>query len=108
MADALRSLYEVVCDRRENKQEGSYTCYLFEQGMDKILKKVAEEAGETIIAAKNGDNRFTAEEICDLFYHVCVLMVEAGIPYDQVQDILNTRAQKIGNLKQFHVSDHNT
>ena len=108
MSDAMRELYAVVCDRKANRSEGSYTCYLFEQGMDKILKKISEEAGETIIAAKNGDNRFTAEEICDLLYHVTVLMVEAGIPYEGIEAILAARAQKIGNLKKFHESDHNT
>lgn len=108
MSDALRELYDVARERKTHKIEGSYTCYLFEKGMDKILKKIAEEAGETIIAAKNGNKEETAEEICDLFYHVCVLMAEAEIPYDTVQNILAERAKKQGNLKTFHVSDHNT
>ena len=55
----LYALYETILDRKQNQQEGSYTCYLFEKGLDKILKKVGEECSETIIAAKNGDNKET-------------------------------------------------
>ena len=57
--DTLKELYETILDRKSNKQEGSYTCYLFDKGLDKILKKVGEECSETIIAAKNGDNSET-------------------------------------------------
>lgn len=108
MNNALQKLYEVVEDRRANPQEGSYTCYLFEKGVDKILKKVGEEASEVIIAAKNRDNNDTANEICDLIYHLTVLMVEQNIPLDDVMTILEERGKKIGNLKTFHVSDHNS
>lgn len=80
----------------------------FEQGLDKILKKCGEECSEVIIAAKNGQNQDTANEICDLLYHLIVMMVEAGISLEEVQGILEQRRQKIGNLKKFHVSDHNT
>ena len=62
----LRDLYQVVLDRKTAPQEGSYTCYLFEQGVDKILKKVGEESAETIIAAKNGRQAETVGEISDL------------------------------------------
>ena len=64
--DTLKELYETILDRKSNKQEGSYTCYLFDKGLDKILKKVGEECSETIIAAKNGDNSETVLEITGL------------------------------------------
>ena len=108
MSDAVRNLYEVVLQRKKEKQEGSYTCYLFEQGRDKILKKVGEEASEVIIAAKNGDNAYTQEEICDLLYHLMVLMADSDIPLEKIEEILEERACKIGNLKQFKKTDRNT
>ena len=98
----LYALYETILDRKENQQEGSYTCYLFEKGLDKILKKVGEECSETIIAAKNGDNKETVLEISDLMYHLFVMMVQQGITVDEVMDELAKRSQKTGNLKQFH------
>ena len=108
MNDTLSGLYEVVKDRQNNPQEGSYTCYLFEKGLDKILKKCGEECSEMIIAAKNQDNDELKNEISDLVYHVLVLMAERGLPLEDVQAVLEERRQKIGNLKKFHVSDHNT
>lgn len=108
MNDTLKNLYAVVEDRKANPQEGSYTCYLFEKGLDKILKKVGEECSETIIAAKNGVQEDTVGEISDLIYHLTVMMVQSGIPLEAVMDELDARSAKIGNLKQFHVSDHNT
>ena len=106
--DTLSGLYEVVKDRQKNPQEGSYTCYLFEKGLDKILKKCGEECSEMIIAAKNQDNDELKNEISDLVYHVLVLMAERGLPLEDVQEVLEERRLKIGNLKKFHVSDHNT
>ena len=103
--DTLRSLYQVVLDRKSHPQEGSYTCYLFEHGLDKILKKVGEESAETIIAAKNGKEKETVGEISDLIYHLMVLMVAQEIPLTAVMDELDRRSQKIGNLKQFHTVD---
>ena len=108
MKDTLKNLYAVVEDRKANPQEGSYTCYLFEKGLDKTLKKVGEECAETIIAAKNGVQEDTVGEISDLIYHLTVMMVQTGIPLEAVMSELDTRSAKIGNLKQFHVSDHNT
>lgn len=108
MDDTLKKLYQVVEGRKEQPQEGSYTCYLFEKGLDKILKKVGEECAETIIAAKNGVQADTVGEISDLIYHLTVMMVQQGIPLEAVMEELEHRSQKIGNLKQFHVSDHNT
>lgn len=108
MMDTLKGLYEVVQSRKDNPQEGSYTCYLFEKGLDKILKKCGEECTEMVIAAKNQDNEELSNEICDLLYHMLVLMAERELPLEDVEAILEQRRQKIGNLKQFHVSDHNT
>jgi phosphoribosyl-ATP pyrophosphohydrolase len=108
MNDTLQALYNVVLDRKQNPQEGSYTCYLFDKGMDKILKKVGEESAETIIAAKNGVNEETIGEISDLIYHLMVMMAESNIDVNEVLAELDKRAQKIGNLKQMKVVDHNT
>ena len=88
--------------------EGSYTCYLFEKGLDKILKKVGEECAETIIAAKNGDRENLIGEINDVFYHMMVMMNVCGVTMEEVCCEMDQRAEKIGNLKTFHVSDHNT
>lgn len=106
--NSLQSLYQVVLDRKENPIEGSYTCYLFSQGLDKILKKCGEECAETIIAAKNGVQADTENEICDLLYHLIVLMVQQHIPLEHIFSILKDRSQKIGNLKKPHQSDHNS
>ena len=104
----LQRLYQVVQDRQKNPAEGSYTCYLFSQGLDKILKKCGEECAETIIAAKNGVRVDTENEICDLLYHLTVLMVQQQIPLEDIFTILEERSQKIGNLKKQHQSDHNS
>ena len=108
MEDTIRALYEVVRDRKAHPQEGSYTCYLFDQGLDKILKKCGEECSEVIIAAKNKNQEETIGEISDLPYHLTVLMVNEGIELEAVEAVLAERSRKIGNLKTFHVSDHNT
>ena len=99
MDQVLQSLYQVVRERREHPQEGSYTCYLFDKGLDKILKKVGEECAETIIAAKNDVPADTVGEISDLIYHLMVMMVERGIPLEDVMAELRRRSLKIGNLK---------
>ena len=108
MNETLQGLYEVVLSRKADPQEGSYTCYLFEKGLDKILKKCGEECTEMVIAAKNNDPEELANEICDLVYHMMVLMVQQNLPLDDVIAILEERRKKIGNLKQFHVTDKNT
>ena len=77
--------------RKLHKKEGSYTTYLFEKGIDKILKKVGEEATEVIIAGKAGDRRETVYEIADLAYHIMVLMTEMGISLDDVREELASR-----------------
>lgn len=103
--NTLEGLYEVVLDRKEHGEEGSYTRYLFEQGLDKILKKCGEESAEMIIAAKNGEKPELVGEISDLIYHMLVMMVETGVPLTDVLDELERRRQKIGNLKTFHQVD---
>ena len=104
----LKDLYQVVLGRKAERQEGSYTGYLFDQGLDKILKKVGEESAETIIAAKNGVQERTVEEISDLLYHLMVLMAAQDIPLEAVLAELDRRSQKIGNLKQMKTVDHET
>lgn len=106
--DVLQELYRTVLSRKAEKAEGSYTCYLFEQGLDKILKKCGEECSETIIAAKNGVKADTVGEISDLLYHLTVLMVNEGISYEDVEAELARRSLKQGNLKTFHQTDRNT
>ncbi|MCD7946801.1 MAG: phosphoribosyl-ATP diphosphatase [Oscillospiraceae bacterium] len=108
MDAVLQGLFDVVCDRKAHPQEGSYTCYLFERGLDKILKKVGEESAETIIAAKNGVQEETVGEISDLIYHLLVLMAAQGIPLEAVAAELARRSEKIGNLKQLHQTDRET
>ncbi|HAH78196.1 MAG TPA: phosphoribosyl-ATP diphosphatase [Ruminococcaceae bacterium] len=108
MPDVLQELYATVLSRKSQKREGSYTCYLFEQGLDKILKKCGEECSEVIIAAKNGKNGDTVAELCDLLYHLTVLMANEGIAPEDVEAELARRSQKTGNLKKFHQVDRNT
>lgn len=74
VATILNDLYEVIQDRKHNRQEGSYTCYLFDKGQDKILKKVGEESAETIIASKNNSKEEILYEMSDLWYHCLVLL----------------------------------
>ena len=85
--NSFEQMEAVIAQRRAEPQENSYTCYLFEKGLDKILKKVGEECAETIIA---------------------VMMNECGVTMADVCAEMDKRAEKIGNLKKFHVSDHNT
>ncbi|OUN24239.1 phosphoribosyl-ATP diphosphatase [Pseudoflavonifractor sp. An85] len=108
MNDTMQKLYSVVLDRKEHPQEGSYTCYLFDKGLDKILKKVGEECSETIIAAKNGVKEETVGEISDLIYHLMVMMAQQGIPLEDVMAELDRRSLKIGNLKTMKQVDRET
>lgn len=106
--DILKEVYATVEFRKAEKAEGSYTCYLFEKGLDKILKKCGEECSEVIIAAKNGIKEDTIGEISDLLYHLVVMMSNEGITPEDVEAELARRHQKQGNLKTFHQVDHNT
>ena len=92
----LDGLMTLIAGRKKEKKEGSYTTYLFEKGLDKILKKVGEESTEVIIAAKDQDRKNTIYEIADLTYHVMVLMIEAGISLEDIHRELASR----------HVIDH--
>ena len=78
-------------DRKENPKEGSYTNYLFDKGLDKILKKVGEEATEIVIAAKNPNSNEIKYEISDFLYHVMVLMAEKGVTWDEIMKELANR-----------------
>ena len=93
---SVEGLYGLLVGRKESLPEGSYTTYLFQKGLDKILKKVGEESTEVIIAGKARDKAETIYEIADLMYHVMVLMVELGISVEEVRDELASR----------HVIDH--
>ena len=93
---SYEQLLELIKGRKEEKKEGSYTTYLFEKGLDKILKKIGEESTEVIIAAKAEDKKETVYEIADLAYHVMVLMVEAGISLEDIHREIASR----------HVIDH--
>ena len=88
---SLDNLYEMLVGRKVNKPEGSYTTYLFEKGIDKILKKVGEESTEVIIAAKANDKAETIYEVADLCYHIMVMMVEMGISVDDIKKELASR-----------------
>jgi phosphoribosyl-ATP pyrophosphohydrolase/phosphoribosyl-AMP cyclohydrolase len=91
LGETLAGLYAVIESRRRERPEGSYTTYLFEQGLDKILKKVGEEAAETIIAAKNDDTRAFVGEVSDLIYHLLVLLAERGVHPREIEAELSRR-----------------
>ncbi|EOS26205.1 phosphoribosyl-ATP diphosphatase [Lachnospiraceae bacterium 3-1] len=87
----FEDVYDVIKDRKENPKEGSYTNYLFEKGIDKILKKIGEEATEIVIASKNSDKEEIKYEVSDFLYHVMVLMVEKGVTWEDIVEELNQR-----------------
>lgn len=93
---SMDGLYKLLQDRKEQMPEGSYTTYLFQKGIDKILKKIGEESTEVIIAGKADDKNETVYEIADLAYHIMVMMVEMGISLDDVRKELASR----------HIIDH--
>src|SRR6266850_7632435 len=85
LGSLLEHLYGLIESRKRERPAGSYTTYLFDEGLDKILKKLGEEAAETIIAAKNDDNKGLVAEVSDLIYHLMVLLVERGVSLDQIR-----------------------
>lgn len=89
--ELLQRLYELIEDRKNNPKEGSYTNYLFDKGLDKILKKVGEESAEVIIGAKNENKNEIIYEISDLVYHILVLMVNSNITIEDIKDELKGR-----------------
>lgn len=116
--NVLEELYQVVLDRKaqyaasgdsaEEAKKKSYTCYLFSQGENKILKKCGEECTEMVIAAKNNDNFELKNEISDLLYHIMVLCAEKNLPFSEVEAVLDERSKKIGNLKVMKQVDRET
>ncbi len=87
--EVLEEVFDIICDRLKNPKEGSYTNYLFTKGLDKILKKVGEEACEVIIASKNGQAGEISAEIADLFYHIMVLLAQQGMTLNNIYEELN-------------------
>jgi phosphoribosyl-ATP pyrophosphohydrolase len=119
MDSIMKDIYAVVLARQAESEEGSYTGYLFREGIDKILKKVGEESSEVIIAAKSLEAAADSAdapslradlvgEVCDLLYHLLVLLAERGIPLEEIEDVLSARAAKTGNLKQARQTDKNS
>lgn len=90
-SDIFKGVYDIIVDRKVNPKEGSYTNYLFEKGIDKILKKVGEETAEVIIGAKNPGKNEIVYEISDLLYHLMVLMVEKGATWEDIYKELDGR-----------------
>ena len=95
----FQNVYDVITDRKEHPKEGSYTNYLFEKGLDKILKKCGEECSEVMIAAKNDDHNELVMEISDLLYHLTVLMVHQNVTVEDINAELEKRSLKSNNLK---------
>jgi phosphoribosyl-ATP pyrophosphohydrolase len=106
MNNIFDALFEVVSERKNNPAENSYTSYLFEKGLDKILKKCGEECSEMIIAAKNSNSEELKNEVTDLLFHVVVLCTECGIEWSEIEEVLAERGKKTGNLKQFHNTEN--
>lgn len=104
---SYEGLMKLIEGRKTEKKEGSYTTYLFEKGIDKILKKVGEESTEVIIAAKADDKKETIYEISDLAYHVMVMMVEMGITLDDIKDELASRHVIDKKIKQEKMTGDN-
>lgn len=89
--DIIQRVYDTIMDRKENPKEGSYTNYLFDKGIDKILKKVGEENAEVIIAAKNDSRGEVVYETCDLIYHVLVMLINQGVSIGEIKTELESR-----------------
>ncbi len=97
--NVVKDLYKIIEERKENPIAGSYTNYLFEEGLDKILKKIGEESAEVIICSKNNDTKEMVLEISDLVYHTLVLMVLQGVKVEDIMEELEKRREKICNKK---------
>ncbi len=94
MCQFIETLEEIIKDRKHNPVPGSYTTSLFEKGIDRILKKIGEEAGEVIIAAKNNDKKELTNEAADLIYHLIVTLQHQDISLDDVYTVLKERHKK--------------
>ncbi len=111
--NVLRETFEVIESRKSANEEGSYTCYLFKSGLDKILKKVGEECTETVIAAKNlknqnGSKEELVGEVSDLIYHLQVMLSDLNVSVDDVLEEIAKRSLKTNNKKVFKQVDKNT
>ena len=113
MSDILKELEEIARCRKEEHEEGSYTAYLYDKGLDKVLKKLGEEAAETIIAAKNLEACGNANldlcekkeeltgEVGDLLYHLVIMLDQLNVEVDEIADLLRLRMNKTKNLKDY-------
>ena len=99
MNENISDLYNVILKRKTDGEKGSYTSYLFEKGTNKILKKVGEECTEVIISCKEDNKKEQINEICDLTYHMLVLMAQMDISVEEVSEELGKRRSKINNFK---------
>lgn len=104
---SIYKLYELIRERKINNTESSYTTYLFNSGIDKILKKIGEESSEVIIGAKNDNREEIIYELADLFYHILVLMVEKNITLNDIKDELSKRAVIDKKVKQENMGNKN-
>ncbi|WP_379968684.1 phosphoribosyl-ATP diphosphatase [Ectobacillus sp. sgz5001026] len=98
MTNVLQELYDEILDRKQNPVAESYTNYLFTKGLDKILKKVGEEATEVVIAAKNNSREELVSEMMDLTYHCLVLLAEQNITLDELKEEANRRRGKLSHV----------
>lgn len=99
MKNQIEQEFETIVDRKNSSDEGSYTAYLFSKGKEKILKKVGEESSEVIIASMANNKEELVGEICDLTYHVLVLMAEMGLTLEDINKELEKRRNKTNNFK---------
>lgn len=104
----LDELFDIIAARRARREEGSYTAYLFEEGLDKILKKVGEAVSLLLLAGKAENQAGVARTAADLLYHTLVMMHCKGITLEEVAEELDRRSGKTGNLKTFHTTDLNS
>lgn len=99
LGELLEQLYELIQSRERDRPSGSYTTYLFDEGIDKILKKVGEESAETIIAAKNDESGRLVSEVSDLLYHLLVLLVARGVSLDEIATELGQRRKSQSEIQ---------
>ena len=99
MEDSLKELYKTILTRKDIREDGSYTAYLFDKGLEKILKKVGEESTEVVISSLGDNKDNQVNEMCDLIYHILVLMAELGISLEDIKLELEKRSKKVNNFK---------
>ena len=99
MEDILKELYKTILTRKDIREDGSYTAYLFDKGLEKILKKVGEESTEVVISSLGDNKDNQVNEMCDLIYHILVLMAELGISLEDIKLELEKRSKKVNNFK---------